>query len=151
MVFRGKNHAGHARFLRGPHNLVGIEIGRVEHLFALVAVTPLLVGECVHREVQEAVELHAVPAKLPLGGQGAVGSRGSDRVAAPGQRCQQGGRGSQRQEEPKEMPKVLHAEMMPAGARESSPAAFSCSGRMRRFRPDRRRRPLLRMPPGPAR
>src|SRR5437764_6461196 len=43
-----------------------VEVGRVEHRLRLVAVAPLLVGEGVHGEVEEPVELQRVPRELPL-------------------------------------------------------------------------------------
>ena len=55
-------HAGVSRD-RGP--LARVERGRIEGRLGLVTVAPLLVGEGIHREVDEAVELALVPGELP--------------------------------------------------------------------------------------
>ena len=61
----------------------------------LVAVAPFLVGERVHGEVQEAVELHRVPPKLAHGGQGRIRRRrGGSRDGPP--RPRQRGAGAER-------------------------------------------------------
>jgi len=68
-VIDGKFVEGHVpvaqiRELQQRDDLVGVEALRVEDRGRLVAQTPLAVGEGVHREVQEAVELALVPAEL---------------------------------------------------------------------------------------
>ena len=72
MVFAGEDDAAEAAGLKGARYLIGIEIGRLEHALLLVAITPLLVGECVHGEMQKAVELQLLQLDLPLGRHGAV-------------------------------------------------------------------------------
>ena len=79
---------GRARRSGRRRTSVGSKIRR-----GLVPVAPLLVGEGVHREVQEAVELELVPAELPRARHGAVG-RG--RLG----RAREGGRGRGRREAP---------------------------------------------------
>ena len=64
-MFRGQNQFLHARIVRDRHYLIGIEIGGIEDLFLLVAVTPLLIGEGIDSEMNESIELHLVPSKLP--------------------------------------------------------------------------------------
>ena len=61
------------RRLGRADDLLGVEVGRVEDRRSLVAVAPFLVGEGVHREMQEAVEFHFMPTQLPLGGYWAKG------------------------------------------------------------------------------
>ena len=70
MVLAGEDDTLHARVLGGADDLVGVEVGRVEDLLALVAVAPFSIRERVHGEVQKAVELHLVPAKLTFRGYG---------------------------------------------------------------------------------
>jgi hypothetical protein len=64
VMFAGEDEAFHSRLDRGPSDLVGIKVGGVEHRFLLVAISPFLVGEGVHREMEEAVEFHFMPAEL---------------------------------------------------------------------------------------
>jgi len=78
VVFARQDQPLHARALRGPDDLLGVESGRIEHLFLLVAVPPFLVGERVHRKVEEAIELHFVPAELAFRGHRPVGQRRGD-------------------------------------------------------------------------
>ncbi len=83
-----EDEAFHARFLGRAHDLVGVEIRRIEHLFVFVAVAPFLVRESVHGEVQEAIKLHLVPAQLTLGGHRAVrGGRLGISGAGPGNKA----------------------------------------------------------------
>ena len=79
VVLGGEDEALQARRLRRADDLVGVEVGRVEDRRGLVPVAPLLVGEGVHREVQEAVDLELVPAELPRARHGAVGRGGLGR------------------------------------------------------------------------
>ena len=93
VVFGRQDETLHSGLLGHRDNLIGVEGGRVEDLLVLVAITPFLVGEGVHGEVQEAIEFHLVPAKLPLGGHrterlwrwNGVAPRGGDRI----QHCKQ--------------------------------------------------------------
>ena len=73
VVFAGENETLHAGFLGGANDLLGVEGGGVENFLALIAVAPFLVGERVHSEMQEAIELHFVPAQLAFGGDRTVG------------------------------------------------------------------------------
>src|SRR5216683_2874683 len=59
----------HTRVARGFHDLIGSEVRGVEDGGRLVAVAPLLVCERIDGEVQEAVELHLVPAQLACRGE----------------------------------------------------------------------------------
>ena len=64
VVLRGDDQPFHAGVARDPGPLPRVERRRVEHALGLVAVAPLLVGERVHREMDEAVELALVPREL---------------------------------------------------------------------------------------
>ena len=61
VVLAGEDQPFHPALFRRAHDLVGIEVRWIEHRGRLVAVPPLAVRECVHREVDKAVELEVVP------------------------------------------------------------------------------------------
>src|SRR5262249_10290870 len=66
VMFAGQDQTFHSRFSSSTGNLVGIEIGWIEHVWIFVAASPPFVGKCVDREMKETVELHFVPVKLTL-------------------------------------------------------------------------------------
>src|ERR1035441_1093841 len=76
VVFGRQDEALHSRPLGRQNNLVRIEGGRVEDLFILIAIAPFFVGEGVDGEVQESIDLHLMPAQLPLRGPRPVRLRG---------------------------------------------------------------------------
>src|SRR5581483_3060417 len=73
VVFRRQDQSFHPRGFGDRYDLAGIEGGGIEDLFVLVAVAPFLVRKGVHREMEEPVEFHRVPAQLPLAWHRAVG------------------------------------------------------------------------------
>src|SRR5262249_56595110 len=56
-----------ARVACAARALARVQARRIEHALGLVAVAPLLVGEGVHGEVEEPVELEVVPGELAGG------------------------------------------------------------------------------------
>ena len=79
MMFGGEDQTLHPGRFGGKRDLFGVEIGWVEQLLALVAIPPFFVRKCINREVDKAVKLHLVPAKLTLGRGGAERRRSGDR------------------------------------------------------------------------
>ena len=79
MVLAGEDEAFHAGFLGRANNLLGVKSGRKKDFLAFVAVAPFSIGEGVHGEVKEAVELHLVPAQLALRGNRSIARRRSNR------------------------------------------------------------------------
>src|SRR5205823_15082132 len=61
----------HPAVFRSRDDLVGIEVRGMEDGRRFIAIAPFAVGECVHREMEEAVELHFVPVELARRGDGA--------------------------------------------------------------------------------
>lgn len=64
MMLRGQHDAPQGRRCCGSNNLVGVEGGRVEDRRVFIAITPLLVGEGVHREMDEGIHLQPEPCAL---------------------------------------------------------------------------------------
>src|SRR5215467_3772256 len=64
MMLAGQNQSFHSRRGGCARNLIRIKINRIEDCRRLISVTPLFVGESVEAEMNEAVELHFMPAKL---------------------------------------------------------------------------------------
>jgi hypothetical protein len=58
----GQDQTFHTTGFRRRHNLVRIEVRRIEYRRRLVTVTPFFVGESVDGEMKETVELEFVPA-----------------------------------------------------------------------------------------
>ena len=75
VVLGGDDDALHARVLHDLDPLARVERGRVEDVRGLVAVAPLLVGEGVRAEVDEAGELHVLPRELARVGKRPNGRR----------------------------------------------------------------------------
>ena len=91
VVFGRQDETLHPGLFGCRNDLVGVEGGRVEDLLVLIAIAPFLVGEGVHGEMQEAIELHLVPAKLPLSGHRAERLwRRNDLAASTGHRAKHG-------------------------------------------------------------
>ena len=57
MVLACENNAAQAGVVNRADDLLGVEIGRVEYRFRLVAFTPFAVREGIHREMDEGVAL----------------------------------------------------------------------------------------------
>src|SRR5438105_12656142 len=72
VVLAGENQALHPAVFRSRDDLVGIEVRGIENRRRFIAIAPLAVRECVHGEMEEAVELHFVPAELSRRREGAV-------------------------------------------------------------------------------
>src|SRR5215471_12480659 len=70
VVFTGENQRFHAAGGSRADNLVGIKIRRIKQGLAFVAVTPFLVSESVHREMDKAAKFEFVPLDLTGGRHG---------------------------------------------------------------------------------
>jgi nitrite reductase/ring-hydroxylating ferredoxin subunit len=82
VMFARQNNAVHTARLQCSHNRIGIESGRIEDPRIFVTLAPLSPGKCIHREMEKAVSLQFVPAKLAPRGQSAIG-RQSERIRRP--------------------------------------------------------------------
>ena len=91
VMLAGEDDAAHAGIRQRAHDGVGIELFGVEQVGVFVAVTPFLIGERVHREVEEGGEFQFVPGQLARAGDGSVGRRGRYR-ACGGERGREAGK-----------------------------------------------------------
>ena len=79
-MLAGEDHAAHSGVGQRADDGVGIELFGVEQVGVFVAVAPFLVGEGVHREVEEGGEFQFMPGELPGAGDGSVRRRGRNRA-----------------------------------------------------------------------
>ena len=63
-MFAHEDETLHSRSRGGANDLFGVKVSRAEKGGRFIAVTPLFVGEGVDGEMDEAVELHFMPAEL---------------------------------------------------------------------------------------
>ena len=64
MVLAGQHHSLEPGVRQRLYNFVRIEIGRIEQLRLLVAITPFLPGKGIDGEMDEGIHLHVVPCQL---------------------------------------------------------------------------------------
>src|SRR4051794_38144512 len=64
MMLGGQNQPLHAGVFSGAHDLLGIEVSRIEERRIFIAIAPLFIGEGVDGEMHEAVEFELVPTEL---------------------------------------------------------------------------------------
>lgn len=110
------DHALHAAFLEGFHDLGGIEVRGVENLRVFVSVSPFPAGKGVQAEVDETVEFHALPVHL-LGRR--HGAERFGRVCGLSGQHQGGKSGSN-----KEGRKLVHEEYMCYRNMQNAPSFF---------------------------
>ena len=74
MMLGGEDDAFHAGLRQRFHDRVRVESRGGEKVWILVAVAPLLAGERIHGEMQKRGGFELMPAELPRGRNGAIGS-----------------------------------------------------------------------------
>src|ERR1700678_1509604 len=63
-MLAGQDQLLHPRLAGDAHDLAGVELARIEHRLALIAVSPFLARKGIDGEVSEPDEFHLLPLKL---------------------------------------------------------------------------------------